>query len=180
MIPLLAVFAIYLPLSSTSSPPDQQSSGQPQSPALVQMAPLESPMPTPAPAPGPGRVQGEAAKLLCDFFGAKPDLDQATQSQNSDHGQAQPNAIQNFDPKNLRGDYCRIKSIQGLSKLEHLAAADYKIEYLIATVPDPKDSRLDHLFDRNLDAIQRAIEAADYTFDRGRTQVAISTCHHQW
>ena len=80
LIPLLAAFAIYVPLSSTSSSPDQQSSAQPQSPALIQMVPLATP--APAPTPGPGRVSGEAAKLLCDFFGAKPDLDQDAHGRN--------------------------------------------------------------------------------------------------
>ena len=164
LVPLLAAFAIYVPLSSTPSSPDQQSSAQPQSPALLQMIPLATP--TPTPTPGPGRVTGEAAKLLCDFFGAKPDLDQDVQGRNNGQKGTQPNALQDFDPKNLRGDYCRVKSIRDLNKIEHLAPAEYEIEYLIVTVPDPKDSRLDHLFDRYLDAIQRAIGAAGYTFDR--------------
>ena len=37
---------------------------------------------------------------------------------------------------------------------------------MIATVPDPQDSRLNYLFDQNLDAIQRAVEAAGYVLDR--------------
>ena len=44
--------------------------------------------------------------------------------------------------------------------------AGYKVEHLIATIPDPRDSRLDYLFDRHLDAIQRAIEASGYRLDR--------------
>src|SRR5262245_37501136 len=163
LIPLLAAFAIYVPLSSTSSP-DQQSSAQPQSPALIQMVPLATP--SPAPTPAPGRVSGEAAKLLCDFFGAKPDLDQDAQGRNSGRKQAQHNAPQDFDPKNLRGDYCRVKAIRELNKIGNPAPAEYKIEYLIATLPDPKDSRLDYMFDRYLDVIQLAIGDAGYTFDR--------------
>jgi hypothetical protein len=163
LIPLLAAFAIYVPLSTTSSSPDQQSSAQPQSPALIQMVSLATP--APAPTPGPGRVSGEAAKLLCDFFGAKPDLDQDAHGRNSGQKQAQPNAPQDFDPKNLRGDYCRVKSIRDLNKIDDMAPAEYKIEYLIATVPDPKDSRLDYMFDRYLDVIQLAIGEAGYTFD---------------
>src|SRR5262245_37960056 len=163
LIPLLAAFAIYVPLSSTSSP-DQQSSAQPQSPALIQMVPLATP--SPAPTPAPGRVSGEAATLLCDFFGAKPDLDQDAQGRNSGRKQAQHNAPQDFDPKNLRGDYCRVKAIRELNKIGNPAPAEYKIEYLIATLPDPKDSRLDYMFDRYLDVIQLAIGDAGYTFDR--------------
>src|SRR5206468_8052439 len=102
-------------------------------PALIQMVPLATP--TPAPTPGPGRVSGEAAKLLCDFFGAKPDLDQEAQGRNGGRKQAQPNAPQDFDPKNLRGDYCRVKAIRDLNKIGNPAPAEYKIEYLIATLP---------------------------------------------
>jgi hypothetical protein len=151
LIALLAAIAIYFPLSSIPSSPDQQSSAQPQTAALIQMA---SPA-TPTTKPGQARVSGEAAKLLCDFLGARPVLDQDAQGRNSGRKQAGPNGSQDFDPKNLKGDYCRVKDLNKLN-----------IEYLVATVPDPKDSRLDHLFDRYLDAIRRAVEAADYTLDR--------------
>src|SRR5262249_25858407 len=42
----------------------------------------------------------------------------------------------------------------------------YKLEFLVATLPDPVESQLSYLFDRNLDAIQRAIESEDYVLDR--------------
>jgi hypothetical protein len=168
LVPLLAAFAIYVPLSSTSSP-DQKSSALSQPPSLIQMIPLATP--TPAPTRGAGWVPGEAAKLLCDFFGAKPDLDQDAQGRNSDQKRIRPTGPQDFAPKNLRGDYCRIKSIRDLNK----------VEYLIATVPDPKDSRLDYMFDRYLDVIQVAIGDAGYTFDsywmpwdRGGTAAPVS------
>src|SRR6266511_2952613 len=121
LIPLLVVFGIYIPLSTTAPSPERQSSAQPQSPAYIQAPPTV----TPTPAPGKGRVPGEAARLLCD--------------------------------------YCGIKSafISKASKLGYK-----KIDYLIAPVPDPIDTRLDHQFDRALDAIRQAIESADYTFDR--------------
>jgi len=152
MIPLLAAFAIYLPLSSTAPLSDQQSSAQPQSPALIQMAPTATPTPT----LGPDRVPGEAAKLLCDFFGLEPDLDQNTGL----------NRQQKLEVENRRGDYCRIKSVSSSKRSERPLPSGYWVESLIATVPDPIDSRLDHQFDRALDAIQRAIGAAGYTFDR--------------
>jgi len=161
LVPLLAAFAIYVPFSTTSPSPDQQSLAQLQSPALIHMVPLATP--TPAPRSGPGRVPGEAARLLCDYLGRKPDLDRDAQDRNGGQTKAQPDALRNFDPKNLKGDYCRAKTIRDLNRIKYPA---HDIEYMIATVPDPKDSRLDHLFDRNLDAIQRAIGAAGYTFDR--------------
>src|SRR5262245_28761528 len=96
LIPLLAAFAIYMPLSTTAPSPDQRSSAQPQSPALIQVAPVATPTPT----PGHGRVPGEAARLLCDFFGLEPDQDQ----------NAGLNPQQKSEVENRRGDYCRIKS----------------------------------------------------------------------
>ena len=155
LIPLLAAFAIYIPLSTTAPLSDQQSWAQPQLPALIQVAPVVTP--TPTPTPGPGQVPGEAARLLCDFFGLEPD-----QGQN-----AGLNPQQKSEAENRRGDYCRIKSVLNSKESKRPPPSGYeKIEYLIATVPDPKDTRLDHQFDRALDAIRRAIESAEYTFDR--------------
>jgi hypothetical protein len=153
LIPLLAAFAIYLPLSTAAPSPDQQSSTQPQSPAFIQMVPAATPTPT----PGAGRVPGEAARLLCDFFGLEPDQDQ----------NAGLNPQQKSEAENRRGDYCRIKSVLNSKASKRPPPSGYdEIEYLIATVPDPRETRLDHQFDRALDAIRRALESADYTFDR--------------
>ncbi len=41
-----------------------------------------------------------------------------------------------------------------------------QIETLIATIPDPKDSNFDYVFDQYLESIQRALETVGYTFDR--------------
>ncbi|NOT61582.1 MAG: hypothetical protein HOP19_15300 [Acidobacteria bacterium] len=45
-------------------------------------------------------------------------------------------------------------------------ASEYDIEFMIVALPDPRDSRFNYLFDRNLDAIQRAVETAGYVLDR--------------
>jgi hypothetical protein len=45
-------------------------------------------------------------------------------------------------------------------------SGEYLLEFLIATLPDPHESRLSYLFDRNLEAVQRAIELGGYVFDR--------------
>src|SRR5262245_16632961 len=147
LIPLLVVFGIYIPLSTTAPSPERLSSAQPQSPAFIQAPPTVTPTPT----AGPGRVPGEAARLLCDFFGLERDQD------------AGLNPQQKSDVENWRGDYCRITSALS-SNASKLGYGDP--EYLIATVPDPIDTRLDHQFDRALDAIQRAIGSAGYLFDR--------------
>jgi hypothetical protein len=94
LIPLLAAFAIYVPLSTTAPSPDEQSSTQPQSPAFIQVVPT----PVPTPTQGPGRVPGEAARLLCDFFGLEPE---------PDHN-AVLNPQQKSEAEYRRGDYCRI------------------------------------------------------------------------
>lgn len=46
------------------------------------------------------------------------------------------------------------------------SAGDYSIEFLIATVPDPIESRLPRFFDSFVESLQRAAEAAGYTIDR--------------
>jgi hypothetical protein len=45
LIPLLAAFAIYIPLSTVAPSPDRQSSTQPQSPAFIQVSPTVTPTP---------------------------------------------------------------------------------------------------------------------------------------
>jgi hypothetical protein len=56
------------------------------------------------------------------------------------------------------------------SSMEELAAAltGYRVTALIATLSDPKDSRLGYDFDMAIEAIQRAIESEGYTLDRFR------------
>jgi len=49
---------------------------------------------------------------------------------------------------------------------EMSASAAYRIEFLIATVPDPIDSRLPNLFDSFVESIGSATEATGYTLDR--------------
>jgi hypothetical protein len=44
--------------------------------------------------------------------------------------------------------------------------ASYSLHFLIATVPDPVDSRLPYLFDRFVGSIERAAEADDFMLDR--------------
>src|SRR5262249_13144672 len=44
--------------------------------------------------------------------------------------------------------------------------AGYQLNSLIATVPDPIDSRFGYWFDLSLEAIQRAVETQGYVLDR--------------
>jgi hypothetical protein len=74
-------------------------------------------------------------------------------------------------PERERGDYCLLMSGRN--------PKGYQIEHLIATLPDPRDSRLDYFFDRNLDAMQRAIEVTGYELDRFRMPWGRSTSPQQ-
>ena len=47
-----------------------------------------------------------------------------------------------------------------------IPSGEYLLEFMIATLPDPRESRLSYLFDRNLEAVQRAIELGGFVFDR--------------
>jgi hypothetical protein len=166
LVPLLAVLAIYFPLSITLSSSGEHSSAASLPAQVVELLSTPRPTPTPTPATDQSPALGEAARLLCDFFGLKPEKAQDAEGKNGGQEKAQPNDLRDFESEKLKGDYCRIKTIGDLSRTERLALSDYTIEYLIATVPDPIDSRLDHMFDRNLNAIERAIEVSGYAFDR--------------
>lgn len=48
----------------------------------------------------------------------------------------------------------------------HPAEADYTIDFLIATVPDPVSSRLPHFFDSFAESMESAAEASGYMLDR--------------
>ena len=48
----------------------------------------------------------------------------------------------------------------------HPSEAPYRIEFLIATVPDPVSSRLPHFFDSFVESLENAAEASGYTPDR--------------
>src|SRR5215813_15545251 len=66
----------------------------------------------------------------------------------------------NLSASNYPGPaYCDLTKQE--STVTHKGAKQFYVEHLIATITDPKDSRLDYLFDRHLDAIQRAIEAPE-------------------
>jgi hypothetical protein len=45
-------------------------------------------------------------------------------------------------------------------------SGDYSMEFIIALLPDPLDSRLPYFFDSFLDSIQRAVEASGFQLDR--------------
>jgi len=136
LIPLLAVLALFFPLMNML--PTLTS----QTPGASSTGPNQPEL-TPSPSTDTGSLpdSGIAVNLLCDFFSSEP-----------------PPPVPGSAPKTRgrSGDYCHIS--------EKLAG--YTLETLIATVPDPRDSRLDYFFDRSLEAIQRAVADAGYLFDR--------------
>src|SRR5262249_14550382 len=87
-----------------------------------------------------------AVKLLCDFFGL-----QKTKKPPAD-------------------DYCALASENRVTQNETENRGSqnekvFRVGHLIATIPDPQDSRLDYLFDYYLDAMQHALESMDYVLD---------------
>ncbi len=136
LIPLLAAVAIYVPLSSTSTANIDQSPA-----AIVGKTSGAAP---PAAARTAQVVPNEAARLICDFFGWRP-ISASNPAVSGDRSGAAKSSLE---------QYCRVRKL------------DYTVDFLIATVPDPKDSQLDYLFDRSINSIQRAAETAGYTFDR--------------
>lgn len=65
----------------------------------------------------------------------------------------------------LRINHPDLRASQSAS-LEQLLGDRYSIEVLIATLPDPKRSRVASMFDTMLEAIRRALEAEGYVLDR--------------
>src|SRR5215813_10401538 len=66
----------------------------------------------------------------------------------------------------LRGAKKLLGEFLGKNTLESKDLADYELNFIIATVPDPIDSNLGYILDSHLAAIQRATEGADYLLDR--------------
>jgi len=146
MIALLTALTLSCPLSNVLA------EGAQHNPTVPQNLPAALTVPTSSPQVPPMQdslssdpkeeeksttAQNEAVQLLCDFFG----LPNLTSDKNRDEG-----------------DYCDLTGNE--SSVTH-GGKQYHVEHLIATIADPKDSRLDYLFDRHLDAIQRAIEAPE-------------------
>lgn len=76
--------------------------------------------------------------------------------------QAQPS-----ESARLLCDYFGIRDPKVTTCIPPLSSSEkIEVEHLIATLADPNDSRLDYLFDRHLNAIQRAIETYGYVLDR--------------
>src|SRR5262245_57225807 len=120
---------------------------------LAVYLPFASWLAPPPPATSPKSQAGETAS-------SSPQGAAERTSSNSDQPQG--------DSAALLCDFFGLKREERKETPRQLASLlkDKKLELLIATVPDPRDSPLSDIFDRNLDAIQRAIEAAGYLYDR--------------
>src|SRR5262249_34384106 len=114
LIPLLAVAAAYFPLSNMA-PSERRSSAAPRPtqtmpPAIATPTPSPKSWPksSPTTATNPNRVQEEAARLLCDFFGLEPAPDAGSKEHESEKTQrkAQSDARRRFDAESYKGDYC--------------------------------------------------------------------------
>ena len=72
---------------------------------------------------------------------------------------------QTYTAKRIIGEFLSALELPDKGWPEGDPRRNYEIKFLIATVPDPIDSRLPYFFDRFLGSIQRAAEGADYVLD---------------
>ncbi len=89
---------------------------------------------------------------------------QAAPPSNEISSAAQPSSAPTIPPEASNDSAQRL--IRAYTGAGSDSAVPGMADFIIATVPDPLDSSLSHLFDRHVGAIQRAMEAADYVLDR--------------
>jgi len=89
--------------------------------------------------------------------------DKASPSSQSQQG---IKSSESHDAKKILSEFFGPTPMGHVSNGESPVRSSYKLDFLIVTIPDPIDSRLPYLFDRNLASIQRAAEADGYVLDR--------------
>ncbi len=153
LLPAIALLALFLPLNASLRllMPSASSGGSIDS-RKATSADTERAAPDSAVAP-PDAFGERTIQLLAEFVGLPPPP--------RDEKPAQTD-------KEKKAHRKRILTLLGKIKtgLGNLTQNGTQVEFLILTVPDPIDSRLDYFYDRNLDAAQRAIENAGYSLER--------------
>lgn len=81
-----------------------------------------------------------------------------------DKGKKQPAAV--HDASKILNEFFGTDDLRQLRSPGSGFRGRYSVHYVIATVPDPTDSRLPYLFDRFLASIQRGAEAENFVLDR--------------
>lgn len=137
LVPLAAALAFYFPVMSSSRPGGAEPAAQEVRPAETETAPRSEPSPEAAAHPLTGLKDTQSNAAAMIY------------------------QFMGVDRKACRGCeddvICTDKGIP---------SSQYLLEFMVVTLPDPRESRLSYLFDRNLEAVQRAIEASGYVFDR--------------
>jgi hypothetical protein len=86
----------------------------------------------------------------------------AANADTQDPSSARPRAAKREETKGELRARRLLEQFFGVKRDAPLPATGYSLETLVATVPDPLASRLDWLFDQQLDALRRAHEAAGH------------------
>jgi hypothetical protein len=138
-------------------------------------APAAAPSPSPSAAPKPETLADVPGFVwvLADFLGIDPR--ELTVARIVGEGEA-------IDPSRLKGrleavrkdvEACTAGSPAGALEVlafgylwHEVKTRGYRVGHLIVTIPDPDRSQLSLNFDRNLDAIQRAMGAGGFVLDR--------------
>src|SRR3954471_13723172 len=102
--------------------------------------------------------------LLSTTAGIKLSREQAADLSSGLAGDSAQTKALNALLSNLSADHCAGQVEDVFAK--SVPAGSTEVKFIIATVPDPMDSRLDYTYDRNLDGIQRGLGPSRYTLDR--------------
>ena len=95
-----------------------------------------------------------------------PAIPQETLPDKSENSQAKPVKPEFPSAEDLVSSFLFSRAGEKANPADKAANQAYGIEFLIATVPDPIDSRLPNFFDSFAESIGSAAEAAGYTLDR--------------
>ena len=87
------------------------------------------------------------------------------QTSGTRNNQAAKNSAPKHDVRKLLSEFYGIPDYQNIENQPESQRA-YRLNCVIATVPDPFASHLPHLFDRFVGSIQRAAESSDFVMDR--------------
>lgn len=90
---------------------------------------------------------------------------QATQTAEQGGSKTPENGLRPHSAASLIEDFLHAPADQGGSPAGN-PRSNYSLDFMIATVPDPIDSRLPYMFDSTIGSIQRAFEASGCGLDR--------------
>ena len=168
LLPIMAVLALIYPVAnsvrqSTPTPASQSNflrhTKHKSQPSDATTTPSSAPAsPTTANASNGSKSSADPAKAAAAKAAPKAPSEKITEP-----------AEKKLDTHNARkilGDFFGQIPIGSVVEGESSVRSAAKLDFIIATVPDPLESRLPYMFDRSLGSIARAAEAANYVMDR--------------